>query len=226
MSQPRQLDEGIWVFDHPLRVFGFAVGARMTAVRLEDGGLFLHSPIPFDADTRAALDSLGPVRHVVAPNKVHHFYVAQARAAYPDAHFYAAPGLPEKRRDLAFDAVLGESAPDAWAGQLDQEIVGGIPYVNEVAFFHIRSRTLLLTDLAFNMFESRSWLTRTFLRMNGIYGRFGPSRMMRSLVRDRAQLRASIDRILCWDFERVVVSHGIVLQRAGRRVLRESYAWL
>ena len=63
----RELDEGLWVEDRPLRLLGIEVGARMTVVRLEDGGLFLHSPVALDADLRSDLDALGPVRCVVAP---------------------------------------------------------------------------------------------------------------------------------------------------------------
>jgi len=36
----------------------------------------------------------------------------------------------------------------------------------------------------------------------------------------------SIDVVLRWDFERVIVSHGIVLQRGGPRMLRAAWAWL
>jgi hypothetical protein len=64
------------------------------------------------------------------------------------------------------------------------------------------------------------------MRLNGGYGRFGTTRMLRSSFRDRKALRASIDRILAWDFDRVVVTHGEVLERGGRKALREAYAWL
>ncbi|MCP4906974.1 MAG: hypothetical protein GY910_18525, partial [bacterium] len=78
-----------------------------------------------------------------------------------------------------------------------------------------------MTDLAFNIRESDSLIARMFLRANGVLGRFGPSRMFRSFIRDRAAARESLDRILAWDFDRVVMSHGVILQSRGRRVLRD-----
>ena len=223
---PRPLDANLWVIDRPLRVYGLQIGCRMSVVRLADGSLFLHSPVPHDAETRRALDALGPVRHVVAPNKVHHLFAGAWRDAAPDALLYAAPGLPEKRSDLRFDRVLDDDAPSAWDGQIDQALCRGIPYTNEVAFCHRGSRTLLLTDLIFNMHDGENLWTRLWLRAMGIHGELGVGRHVRHLVRDRAALRESLDRILAWDFDRVVVAHGVVLQRAGRRVLRRAFDWL
>jgi hypothetical protein len=50
--------------------------------------------------------------------------------------------------------------------------------------------------------------------------------MLRALVRDRPALRASVERILQWDFDRVVVTHGDVLEHGGKDALRAGFAWL
>jgi hypothetical protein len=57
-------------------------------------------------------------------------------------------------------------------------------------------------------------------------GRFGPHRLIRAGIRDRAAARRSLERILEWDFDRVVMSHGAVLERGGRARLRECFAFL
>ena len=222
----RELDAGLWVVDAPLSVFGFQIGTRMTLIRLADGGLFVHSPSPLDAHLQAEIEALGPVRCVVAPSKIHFFYVAEHRQAFPQARFFAAPGLPEKRPELAFDEVLGPGPPAEWAGELEQTLFGGVDYVNEVVFFHPATRTLVLTDMAFNVQQADNLWSQLFFRLNDAYRRFGPSRMMRRLIRDRAAARESLQRILRWDFERVIVTHGIVLQHAGKRMLRDAYAFL
>jgi len=123
----RSLATGLWVAEQSFKAspLGLNVDTRMTVIRLTNGGLFLHSPIKMDAETRHALDSIGPVRAVVAPNRVHHLFVADYVTAYPKARIYAAPGLPEKRRDLPFDGVLSDSAPDEWRGDLEQHLFRG-----------------------------------------------------------------------------------------------------
>ena len=222
----RQLDENLWVFDRPLRMLGLQLGTRMTAVRLPDGSLFLHSPVELDEATEREIDALGPVRHVVAPNRFHHLFIGDYRDAYGEALLWAAPTLPEKREDVRFDGVLGDEPNTGWTGTLDQHVVRGTPQLNEVAFFHRESRSLLLADLAMNFRESAGWLTGLWLRLMGIHGRFGVSRLIRATIRDRAAARQSLDTILSWDFERVIVTHGVVLQRQGKRLLREAYDWL
>jgi hypothetical protein len=222
----RQLAENLWVFDRPLRMLGLAIGTRMTAVRLPDGNLFLHSPVALDEATREEIDALGPVRHVVAPNRFHHLFVDEYRAVYGEALLWAAPGLPEKRKDVRFDGVLGDEPNLGWAGTLDQLHVKGAATLNEVVFLHRESRTLLLNDLAMNFRGVPGGFTSLWLRLMGVHERFGVSRLIRSTFRDRAAARESLDALLRWDFERIVMSHGLVLPSHGKRLLREAYGWL
>jgi hypothetical protein len=230
MSEPgpalRPLAQDLWVAERPQRFYGLEVGARMTVIRLADGSLLLHSPVALDAALRRALDALGRVRFAVAPNRVHHLYAGQVAEAYPGARLWVGPGLEKKRPDLVFEAVLGDEAPVEWKGQVDQAFFRGRPYENEVVFCHRASRTLILCDLAFNFGPSAAAPTRWLMRLIRSYGRFGPSKLDPLLIRDRRAARESLERILGWDFDRVVIAHGDVLERGGRDALREGYGWL
>ncbi len=219
------LARDLWVATRPLPLIVGDIGTRMTVIRLVDGGLFLHSPVKLDGATKAALDALGPVRAVVAPSLVHHFYVGDYGAAYPQATLYAAPGLEKKRADVRFGAVLDDEPPPPWAGQIDQHVFRGTPMMNEVVFFHAPTRTLLLTDLAFNVVRPMTGRARFFLRLVNARG-FGPHRIIRFGVRDRVAARASLERILQWDFDRITVTHGDVLESGGHEALRTAFAWL
>jgi hypothetical protein len=222
----RQLGPEIWVAERPQRFYGLEVGTRMSVIRLADGSLLLHSPVALDRSLRKELDALGPVRYAVAPNRVHHLYAGDVARAYPESRLWIGPGLETKRPDLVYEAILDDEAPSAWRGQVDQVFFRGRPFENEVVFCHRRSRTLILCDLAFNFREGTHWVTRILMQMMWSYGRFGPSRLDPLLIRDRAAARASLERILAWDFDRVVVAHGDVLERGGREALRDGYAWL
>lgn len=221
----RELDEGIWVCERPFRVTGLDVGTRMTVVRLDDGSLFLHSPVALTPELRAELEGLGPIRHVVAPNLHHHLYLSDYRDL-EGVRIYAAPGLEKKKRGFRFDAVLSDEAPAAWCDQIDPLCFQGAPFMGEVVFFHRRSGSLLLTDLCFNFVEHPQALTRTWLRLMGALGRFGPPRHVRWLFRDKAAARRSVEAMLAWDVRRVVVTHGVVLQQSAKRVLRQAFMFL
>jgi len=222
----RQLDDDLWVYDHPLKLSGAEFGTRTTVVRLSDGGLFVHSAGPIASTPTDALLALGPVRCLVAPNRLHYFFVVENMAAFPEAELYLAPGLQQKRKELPAGEELGDEAPERWRADLAQHWTRGSSFMEEVVFFHAASRTLLLTDLAFNFGRPEGLLTRLVLGATGAIERFGPSRLARFAMRDRAAMRKSIDRILEWDFDRVTLTHGAVLESGGREAMRAAYAFL
>ena len=222
----RQLATDLWVAERPQRFYGLEVGTRMTVIRLADASLLLHSPVVLDAGLRAELDAIGRVRFVVAPNRVHHPYAGDVARSYPEARLWIGPGLERKRPDLVHVAVLDDEAPAEWRGQVDQAFFRGRPYENEIDFFHRASRTLVICDIAFNIGPSAALPTRWLMRLIGSYGRFRPSTLDPWLIHDRAAARASLERILAWDFDRVVLAHGDVVEHGGRDALRHGYRWL
>jgi hypothetical protein len=222
----RQLDEALWVVEDVLPLPGLRMPVRSTVVKLAGEGLALFSPLPRIGEVAQALRALGEVRAVVAPNLLHHLGLPGAHRAFPAARVFGRPRLKAKRSDVAFTDAL-EQAPDPlWAEEVDQHLVGGMPGVDEVAFFHRRTRTLLLFDVVFNLRHSDHLWTRVLMRLNGAYGRFGPSRLARRMIKDRTALRASVDRMLAWGPDRIVVGHGEVLASEGRAELARAFAFL
>jgi hypothetical protein len=225
----RQLDRDLACIDHDFRMGGLRLGARTSVARGPDGSVALHSPGPLTEEDAAQIRAFGPVRSLLAPNLLHHLFLADARRLFPEAQLVAPAGLARKRPDLHIDVPLSGGAGElpAWfAGVLAPIAVGGMPKVDEIAWVHAPTRTLLLGDLAFNLRPPKPWFTRTFMRLNRGWDRFGPTRMLRATIRDRAAVRAGIDAVLAHDFDRVVVTHGDVLDRGGHDALREGYAWL
>lgn len=220
------LGTNLWIAERPQRFYGLEVGTRMTVIRLDDGSLLLHSPVSLGPELRRELDAIGRVRFAVAPNRVHHLHAGEVADAYPGARLWVAPGLERKRPDLKFVAILDDEAPVEWRGQVDQAFFRGRPYENEVVFFHRASRTLVMCDLAFNFGPRAAAGTKLLMKLMRSYGRFGPSTLDPWLIRDRTAARKSLERILSWDFDRVIVAHGEVLETGGHEALSRGYAWL
>jgi hypothetical protein len=216
----------LWEFDAPMSVIGMALGHRMTVAKLPDGTLWLHSPVAYSPELAAALADLGPIAHIVAPNAMHDTFLEGWFAAYPSAHFHGAKGLSKFRPDLKFTDSLGDTAPAAWSAVFDQLLLRGMPRLNEVVFRHRASRTLIVTDLVFNLGTEMPLLSRVLLKINGCYDCLAVSRLLRTTIKDQAALRASLDTMLAWDFERVVVSHGRNLDSNPKDALRLALACL
>ncbi len=219
------VDGQVWTARAPLRFYGVPMGCRMTVCRLEDGSLWVHSPLRPEA-VGGALDALGRVAWVVAPSFIHHLYVAPFLEAHPGARLYVSPKLVEKRPDLKPEGVLGDTPPEGtWGASIDQAVTRGSRVMDEVVFLHRPSRTLVLCDLCECVHADAPWFWRLVGRVAGIYEHYGPPIDMKASFRDREALRGFVERVLDWDFDRIVLSHGNLVERGGKDVFRAAYAF-
>ena len=216
--------EELWIDTRRAMFWRVESGSRMTIVRLAAGGLFVHSPVALDAETRVAVDALGTVEAVVAPSVFHHLHVADWMQAYPGAIFAACPGLEWKRTDLPFSSVLGDQQHPLWVDDLDQ-VYFSARRENEVVFFHRRTRTMICADALLNLSTHHNPWTR---RVAWLMGNTEPGvgYLERFMIRDRTLARRQVDRMLRWDIDRIVVSHGDPIFGDGREALRRAYEWL
>lgn len=216
--------EDLWTTPREQKFWGLETGTRMNVARLSDGGLLVHCPVALDSATRAEIDALGPVKAVVASSLFHHLYVGQWMAAYPQATYWACPGLEKKRADLRWTGVLGDRAEAAWADDVDQAAFTA-RFEHEIVFYHRKSRTMICADALINLSTHPLRTTRiaAFLMANT-----GPGKgyLERVAVRDYRLGRRQVDRILEWDFGGVLLAHGGILERDGREAMREAYRWL
>jgi hypothetical protein len=219
----------IWIADGPVVSFhGFPYPTRMAVIRLSDGRLFVWSPVALSASLRASIDGLGPVRYLVSPNALHHCFLGEWKSAYPAACLYASPRLRRKRKDLTFDADLGDAPEPEWAVDIDQVAMRGSFYLTEFVFFHRSSRTALFADLIQNF--PRHWFKgwRGFLARHGGIVAPNPSTPTdwRSTFLNRRAARGALDRILAWPIERVLIAHGDLPTEDGAALVRRAFTWL
>lgn len=211
-------DEAIWTAEGPHRFFGLQLGARMTVVRLDDGTLWIHSPIEYDETLHEAVSELGPVRHIVGPNRFHHVYLGPWAEAFPDALLWGAPGLAEKRTDLEFDRVLTrDEAP--WTDEIEPRAIAGADMLGEVVFYHRQSRTIVSADLFLNEHTPPNFLTKAYFWLSGVLGEPGLSPAVLLAFDDKRAAGAFYRSLLDWDFERIIVAHGEVVEEDARETL-------
>jgi hypothetical protein len=207
-----EIGPGLWSHVHTLRFpANVRMPARMNIARLASGELWVHSPVPIDDPLAAEIAALGRVATVVAPSCFHHAFAGKFLARFPGAALHGAPGVARKHPELTFAGTLEEGAsPPPWAAEIEQVFLAGAPRLNEFVFFHRPSRSLLVTDLFFNITEPETWGTALITRMMGTYRRFGVSRAWHLYRKDRALMKASVEKVLAWDFVRVLPGHGVV----------------
>lgn len=216
--------EDVWTDTREAKFFGVECGSRMSVVRLASGGLFVLSPVALDEATKKQVDALGEVRAVVAPSIFHHLHVGAWMAAYPKAVFGACPGLEWKRKDLAWSFVLGDQPHPIWAGELGQ-VYFSARRENELDFYHAKSKTLLVTDGLLNLRDHPKRSTRIVAKLMGNTAP-GVGWMEPLMVRDRKLARRQVDRLLGFDFDKIVLAHGDMITSDARGTVERAYAWL
>lgn len=159
--------ETIWTFDQLQGILYVVVPIRMTVVKLEAGGLLVYAPVAPTSECIRLLKELvavhGDVKYIILPTisgLEHKVFVGPFARRFPTAQVFVAPnqwsfpvnlplswlGFPAKRTHV----LPSDSMKAPFAAEFDYAILGPIELgpgrFEEVAFFHRRSRTLLVTD--------------------------------------------------------------------------------
>jgi hypothetical protein len=225
----------VWVVDGPLIRFGprglkMPFPTRMTIIRLGASDLFVHSPTALTPELKAEVANLGRPRWLIAPNRLHYWWVPDWKVAFPEANVYLAPRIIEQAGehiDLPYsDLKRDEGYP--WDADIATLAVTG-SYMTEVVFFHRASRTLLLADLIENFEPGKLSLGMRFLtRLGGCLDPDGsiPRDMRLTYGKRKPELRAAVEKMIVWNPERIILAHGRWYQRDGTRELRRAFRWV
>ncbi len=219
---PQAVGPGSWILERRLRFGGVTMPSRSTVIAIGGGRLALLSP---PADDCSALDRIGTVSAIVAPNSFHYLSAPRYLERYPSAELFVAPGLPARVPALPRGTELTHEPVGAWQGHLAHLVLGPNRGLSEVLFFHAGSRTLILTDLASNLPRPGRACERWGYRLSGMPADFGPSRNARRLfLRNRASARDLLREVLRWPFERIVMAHGTIIEQAARERFTTAFA--
>ena len=229
----QQLGPDIWVAEGPVvSFFGFDYPTRMAILRLADSGLWVWSPIALTAGTEGEVRALGSVRHLVSPNKLHHLFLAEWHARFPEAKIWGTASTVERFPELPFAGALGDVAPPDWTGQIDQFHIPNSRFLDELIFFHRQSRTAIIADLSQSFGEAFlkrhwPWWLRWLARRAGmVEGKGYPPIELRLAFRNRATAGAKVRALVDSEPERVIVAHGEIVRSGGAAYLRRAFSWL
>jgi hypothetical protein len=220
--------EKIYIVEYPIHYSGLDLFSRMTLVRLDDSKLWVHSPCQMDDQLKAEIDWLGEVAYIIAPGTFHHLHVQDFQNYYPDAETFICPGLDKKRPDIKFDWILGNRPDPRWNGEFDQVDIQGTRIISEVAFVHKNSRTLILVDLLENIgddytheasLQLKFWWKVVFHMWNN------PKAAPEYQVAwgDKDIVKKGLEKILSWDFNRIILAHGNLVETDAGEVLVKAW---
>lgn len=231
----KHVGENIWIVDGPVIKFGaggikFPFPTRMTIIRLSGRRLFIHSPTHLTEDLFEQVETLGTVSFIIAPNRIHYWWVPYWRASHPQAGIWLAPRVREQAGqhiDFETQELSGETGYP-WDEEIATVPIAG-SYMTEFEFFHHASRTLVLTDLIENFEPGKlGFFTRLLARLGGVSDPHGsmPRDMRLSFHKHKDELKTAVDKMISWNPERVIVSHGRWYEHNGAEELERAFRWL
>ena len=221
-TAPQLLAENLWLLAYPLRMLGADLRRNVTLIRLRSGKMVIHSTAPFSPDDVAAIRTLGAPGWLLDGILRHDTFAKEGRLAFPGIPYLAPEGFSEV---VGFATTTIVPPPIEWDGELLALEIQGAPEARDTALFHVPSRTLILTELIFNFGGDEPIWTELLLRV-AVGGEHHPGmpRPVKAGVKDAAAFQSSLATIIGWDFYRVIVGHGDVIEQDGKAKLRTALA--
>ncbi len=217
---PQLLAENLWLLPYPLKMLGADLRRNVTLIRLRSGKLIIHSTAPFAPEDVAAIRALGEPGWLLDGILRHDTFAKEGREAFPGIPYLAPEGFAQV---VGFPTQPIPPTPPEWDGELLALEIQGIPEARDIAMLHIPSRTLILTELVFNFGDDEPLWTELLLRAAiGSQHHPGMSRPFKAGVKDATAFKNSLATMLSWDFDRVIVGHGDVIESGGKEKLRAA----
>ncbi|WP_440057049.1 DUF4336 domain-containing protein (plasmid) [Pseudoalteromonas sp. T1lg65] len=222
--------EDIWVVEGEVVSFcKMPYATRMTIVRLQNGELFIHSPIRLSRELQLKLLELGEVKYLIAPNHLHHLFISDWLDAYPEAQSYGTQEVINKRKDLRFNGSFNLNRKWPWEAELSQELFTGSFSMQECVFFHPASKVLILTDLIENFSgQEFNWWQKLVAQFIGILAPNGktPLDWRLTFMFNKETARQHAQKIMAWQPDIVIMSHGMIVTDNAGGFLARAFNWL
>ena len=231
MAEWEQFADDLWVVKGPnVRDMGFTFTTRMAVAKLSDGSVWVNSPVSVSFDVLKRIAELGPVRYLLAATPRHVWRLAAWHTLFPDAQLWAArPTLfTLKKGTLPLAGILGDEPPQAWKNDLDQLAFKGNPLLEEVLFLHRKSRTAILDDLIqiHPLVKGKPFRNAVF-KLEGVaspHGGVGLDIRLSFIHRNLA--RQSLMKLLSWDFDKLIIAHGMCIETNAKAFVEQAFHWL
>ena len=219
--------EDIWLVDGPnVRAIFVPLPTRMIVVKLGDGSLWINSPVVVSRETLDQIVAIGPVRYLVAPTTLHIWRLEQWHTLFLEAQLWGPPKVSRGFAHIAFAGLLQDTPPTAWAEDLEQLVFKGNYFIEEAAFLHKKSRTLMVTDFLQNYRAKDGDFVGNIAKRAGGVLNGGVPRDIRWSFTNRKLARASLKRLLSWDFDKVIVAHGACVEHDAKAFVEDAFRWL
>ncbi|WP_299017600.1 DUF4336 domain-containing protein [uncultured Photobacterium sp.] len=222
----RKIGDDLWVHDDSMKMVGTRLGLRMTVAKLTGGGVWVHSPTAISPELRREIDEIGTVECIVAASNAHNLWLQDWCEAYPDADVYVSAGIPRKV-PLSKYHILQRGMENPWEADFDWETMPSVPMFNETVFLHKKTSSVIVTDLIQNYSDElpsgfAGVMTKYVFQPIGFKGTcIAPPLRIGYMIKDKPMFTNFIRHVQEWDFERIIVTHGDIIEDNAKSVFTD-----
>lgn len=217
----------IWLKEYPIRYAGCRFNSRMTIIRLNDGSVMLHSPCEISGELKEEIEQIGKVAFIVAPGNFHWLHVESCQKVFTDTETWICPGIERKAPEMHFEWVLGDKPDSRWENELDQVFIRGSRIISEVVFLHRASKTLIVVDVIEYIgpeTPGTNWLLKFYWKcLTRMWKKPKPAPEYQMSWKNKRAAKKSFERILSWDFDRIILSHGDIIEKGAKEMARRAW---
>jgi hypothetical protein len=231
MAEWQEFADDLWVVEGPnVRDMGVMFTTRMTLAKLSDDSVWVNSPVSVSFSILKRITELGPVRYLIAATPRHVWRLNAWHKLFPDAQLWASRVTPFtlKKGTLPFAGILGDEPPHAWKNDLDQLAFKGNPLIEEVLFFHRQSSTVILDDLiqTHPLVNGKPFRNAVFKLAGVVAPHGGVGLDIRLSFIHRNLARQSLEKLLSWDFDKLIIAHGVCVETNAKAFVERAFQWL
>jgi hypothetical protein len=170
--------------------------------------LYIISPAKFDEVTFNKIKSFSKDIIIIAPNNFHNIGLSFMKEKFPDAKFY---GPKRSAKQSGMDLLNTRYLPED--SQFTAVFLEGNQTLSESVFIHTPSKSLIVTDIVFNMHHKMNLISTLVFKAYGTYKRLGQSFVLKLTADDKPLFRKQLRELTKLDFEKVLLNHGNHISR-------------
>lgn len=228
----KNVSDGIWQADGDIIKFmRMAFSIRMFIVQLDSKDFWLFSPIQPNPKLVEQVKQLVGDRkllYIVYGNSIHHIYAEDWMKLFPEAKLGGTKELITKmdknKRNLSFDFDINNENRMPWQDEIDHFLIDCNKFIEEVVFYHRKSKSLIITDIIQNHDVDCPGYNKKFIyRWVGISKTNGggiPSDYKMGFkwpFGNKQKAKETLRKALVWEFDKILITHGLSITENARQ---------
>ena len=212
----KKITENIFIDEYSEKIMpGVHFPVNSSLIELENNTLMVISPGPFEQKMIREIIAKYSTIYCVAPNAFHHKHLKSFNSFFPEIDIYGPSALTKKQPWLSGKILSLDSLAEKLKGQILLFPILGNSLLNETVFYCHRSKSLIVTDLFFNMRNPMPLGRKWILSLVGARNKIAQSKLVKKSITNKETYIRSVKPLAKLDCQRIIVGHGHIVEGAA-----------